>query len=785
MAFVDLALQYRSMGLHPIVEGVNSKAPIKKGWEGQVYAPDKELRELFGAAPAGHGIGTVTGEGFIVVDLDVGEGKNGLESVKTLPPLPRTLTSITRSGGRHHFFRIPAGVTIRNSVSKLAPGVDIRGTGGQVVLPPTVIDGAPYTWDVTAPNYMADLPASWLSLLQQDRAPGPEGVKPAGSTPSAASPSGAPVRQRIRKAADVAFEADRRARYMATLTDLSVQGQGGNAVMMRAAFHAKEMSRNVDEALDALVGWNLRCAEPVWARSDLTRAIENSEAVYGAGLDREKEPADAAALGAQVFNSAPVAGIHPAEPEEEQAEGVAWVESMQAYVAQDRASGVWQLEKPLSIKGAEGALVRRGRTASEARAILKDWLLVNAARVDCDPARPPTFMVDDELVLNNYVPPLITPREGAFPTIDEIITFIAAGDLAARKWLVNWFAFAIQNPARPMRTVPVLFGAQRTGKSLLARLMTTLMGERNCAAIRNEDVKGRFTSHFVTKLFVTVGEIEAGEVAHATSTLKHLTGEPTLVFEAKGSAAFPVVNRIKMMATSNQTLPVTVEGEGDTRWVLLKQMATPGAEYTARMLALFDRATNDWSEQGRLEVEAFAHFLLNYPVDVDLAFSVHTNEARSAAVEASRNSVEQFVESVRGSSLDAVWLSVVPEYERNGPSFNQLDLPGGTLTGAAAMYATYRAFCRASGLLPLGTGRFPGEMARYASDWPRTRAATSVCETRPWVYRNAPRNQKLRMQYVPLEMRQKQLSLSDAKRGENDVLKTAVSNFQTAFGENQ
>jgi phage/plasmid-associated DNA primase len=785
------ALRLLNLGFRPIVERPNSKLPLEPAWQKLTERGPEELREAFERAPEGHGVGTIT-HGFIVIDLDVRpDGKNGLEALRELEarvgwPLPGTLTSLTPSGGRHLFYRIPAGVEIKNSVSKLGPGIDVRGTGGQVVLPPTTIDGRPYRWDAAAPETMADLPASWLDLLN------PPVVKP--QTVQEVASNLRPLRI-VRTASDMAHEADRRARYMATLDEPSIQGSNGNAVMMRAAFHAKEMSRNSGEALEALLEWNERCAQPAWSEDELLRAIRNSEAVFGAGLDRERPEDSTTAGGASGSGTARSGARHRVNasssdtPQESStdpaAADVAWVESMQAYVTRDRDTGVWNLTNPLTEKGAQMALVARGIRASAAKTLLKNCQVTLALRVDCDPSQPPTFRVNGQTVLNNYIPPTIKPAAGEFPVLDEVLTFLTAGDPEARRWLVNWLAFALQNPARPMRTVPVIYGAQRTGKSLITRAIMTLIGEENCATVRNEDIKGRFTSHFVTKLFVAVGEIEAGEVNHATSTLKYLTGEPQLVFEAKGSAAFHVQNRIKMIATSNQTLPVALEGEADTRWVLLRQLTPPSREYTARMDSLFDQSTNDWSEKGRAELAALAAYLLAYPVDAQLARSVHANEARAAAVEASRSSVEQFVDAVKSSSLDAVWLAHVPEYERTSTPFDHMDIPGHEhLTGVTAVYATYRAFCKASGLQPLGTGRFPGELERYAPTWQRHKVAGSIVPTRPWAYTGLPRERRIRLQYLPMAMRQPSL-LSPAeapKRDADEVRQRALAVMQQTFG---
>ena len=62
--------------------------------------------------------------------------------------LPETLMAESPTGSIHRYFAWPTAlsVDIRNSDSKLAPGVDIRGSGGMVVAPPTRTAKGQYRW---------------------------------------------------------------------------------------------------------------------------------------------------------------------------------------------------------------------------------------------------------------------------------------------------------------------------------------------------------------------------------------------------------------------------------------------------------------------------------------------------------------------------------------------------------------------------------------------------------------------------------------------------------------
>jgi hypothetical protein len=98
-------------------------------------------------------IATPTGKpsGSYVVDVDKKNGVNGFETLAALEaehgPLPETLTAETPSGGRHFYFRFPdTEPPLGNTVGKIGPGIDTRGEGGYVIVPPSIIDGRAYRW---------------------------------------------------------------------------------------------------------------------------------------------------------------------------------------------------------------------------------------------------------------------------------------------------------------------------------------------------------------------------------------------------------------------------------------------------------------------------------------------------------------------------------------------------------------------------------------------------------------------------------------------------------------
>lgn len=96
------------------------------------------VKEYWGKWPDA-GIGLVT-DGLVVVDFDARHG--GLDSKAQMEAkygtFPRTRAHRTGGGGLHLIFRNPNGTNIRNTVALGGyQGVDLRGNGGYIVVPPS------------------------------------------------------------------------------------------------------------------------------------------------------------------------------------------------------------------------------------------------------------------------------------------------------------------------------------------------------------------------------------------------------------------------------------------------------------------------------------------------------------------------------------------------------------------------------------------------------------------------------------------------------------------------
>lgn len=129
----------------------NNKAPAcPTGFKASSNDPEI-IRQLWTKHPAPL-IGVPTGHAFDVLDIDPKNG--GMDWLNRYRDhLPPTRTHVTRSSGLHIFYASHPG--LRCSSSKLAPGVDVRASGGYIIW-----------WPATRLKIFGPIiPAEWPSWL--------------------------------------------------------------------------------------------------------------------------------------------------------------------------------------------------------------------------------------------------------------------------------------------------------------------------------------------------------------------------------------------------------------------------------------------------------------------------------------------------------------------------------------------------------------------------------------------------------------------------------------------
>lgn len=143
--------KFRVLPVKPPAWGGSSigKVPLIKDWVRLATTNGDQIEKWWAQWPdANIGIATGKESGIFVLDVDVATG--GLESAEQLfkqSAWPNAPIVRTGSGGLHFYFAYDGSFPLRNSVSELGPGLDIRCEGGYVVAPPSLhASGKRYEW---------------------------------------------------------------------------------------------------------------------------------------------------------------------------------------------------------------------------------------------------------------------------------------------------------------------------------------------------------------------------------------------------------------------------------------------------------------------------------------------------------------------------------------------------------------------------------------------------------------------------------------------------------------
>ena len=158
------ALAARGLAVLPLQP--RGKAPSTATGVKQATTDASTVDAWWTAAPTMNvGVATGSRSGIFVVDIDEEAGEQALRELERANgELPATVEAITGKG-RHVYFRLGDGDPVGNSVSKLGPGLDIRGDEGYVVAPPSIHpSGRKYEWSVDCAAEFADAP-DWLHQL--------------------------------------------------------------------------------------------------------------------------------------------------------------------------------------------------------------------------------------------------------------------------------------------------------------------------------------------------------------------------------------------------------------------------------------------------------------------------------------------------------------------------------------------------------------------------------------------------------------------------------------------
>jgi len=574
---------YAGLGWRVVPETPGAKHPWIKSWQERATSDPQQLREWWVEEP-GSGVGVATSSHLWVLDID---GKRGRDSLARLEaqngPLPQTVLAETGGGGLHYYFRGIGKREIRNSAGKVAPGIDVRGEGGQVVAPPTLHpSGKAYEWRRSPFEQEVCKPPRWLVDLvcKVDEPITAEPVAAidvgAGTTPygrrvlerSVDRASGAPKGQRNSELAGAAYvagqyvgggEVDRRDAEIA-LVDAGIA----------AGLSRKEVERTALSGLDAGEGNPQRA--PVQAAPAQLGPMQ-----FERGSEVELGQHLAGQLGGAVYDEGAV-----------YREGLIWERAddlrqrAQRYDGAERAAGVDRNGDPKwapiklslgNVNGivgcAEDVLSRPGWFAdAPAGAVFGDtFVRVEGSEVIYEPLRP-----EHRARANQCVPwPIPEPSADGLrytaPFLGE--TWTATGDASDRiAYLFEWLGLALLGVACRFKDSPLLVGEKDTGKSVLLALISSCFPAASRRSIPLHNLQHEYhRAAFAEARINVVSELPSRELLNGEAAKAMLAGDPVAARQPHGRV-FMVRSRCAHVYAANE-LPVAPDPALMGRFVVI------------------------------------------------------------------------------------------------------------------------------------------------------------------------------------------------------------------------
>lgn len=225
----------------------------------------------------------------------------------------------------------------------------------------------------------------------------------------------------------------------------------------------------------------------------------------------------------------------------------------------------------------------------------------------------------------------------------ELINHVTGNDAEMRDDLLNWLAYIVQYREKA-QTAFILQGRTGTGKGVLFnKILRPIIGLNHCAMIMMEDIDSNFNEWLENAILVVVDEAEINDdpkrAKKRMNKIKNLITEPISQLRIKFVSNIQRENHVNFIFTSNEYDSVRLNVDDRRFKVAPRQEAK--LEYNKKDVDLIEASVQD-----------VANYLIGYPVDIDKVRNIIYNQARAQLIEASQNSVDEFIEIIKTGNLD-------------------------------------------------------------------------------------------------------------------------------------
>jgi hypothetical protein len=206
------------------------------------------------------------------------------------------------------------------------------------------------------------------------------------------------------------------------------------------------------------------------------------------------------------------------------------------------------------------------------------------------------------MAYNRYYQISHVPKEGAWLTTENFLRHIANTENLKGEplynFLLDWLQICYTNPTQRLPVLCLVSRERGTGKTTFLEFLR-LVFQENATILDNERFTGQFTSHFATKLIISLDEgFIPVEKKLMKERIKNLSTGKTQWLEAKGRNAQEIDYFGKLILCSNDETNFMQIDDGENRFAVIK--VKPLAHDNPTMI-------NDIEK----EIPAFLHHLRN------------------------------------------------------------------------------------------------------------------------------------------------------------------------------
>tara|TARA_R100001198_G_C5239707_1_gene217111 strand:- start:58 stop:2385 length:2328 start_codon:yes stop_codon:yes gene_type:complete len=153
----------------------------------------------------------------------------------------------------------------------------------------------------------------------------------------------------------------------------------------------------------------------------------------------------------------------------------------------------------------------------------------------------------------------------------ELIKVLCNHDMNAYEYVVDWIAQMFQSPAVKTGTAICFKSKQGAGKGSLYKILENMMGSL-CKETADplQTIFGTHGNLHIGKIFVAIDETGSADTCKVLGRLKNIITSDKTVYNEKGLKQVVVSNFTRFMFTTNNSIPISVDGKDDRRYCIIE-----------------------------------------------------------------------------------------------------------------------------------------------------------------------------------------------------------------------